>query len=149
MNKLVLTILASVALGTLAFSGIYFWQKDRIDREHDHGSAFEWLSQEFELTAEQSARIEALHQEYFPECEDHCVHYIDTRQTLAKVTHDPDLDDSPEHRAAAQRLTELEKDADKTFIDFVYKVAAEMDPEQSKRYLQKMKGWLEETSSSQ
>ena len=143
MKRLSLTILASLLLGALAYTGVFFWQKGRIDRAHAHGTAFEWLSGEFGLTGEQSASIEALHKEYFPECEDHCVHYTDTRHTLASVTGDPELDDGPEHRAAARRLAELEKEADKRFIDFVYRVAGEMDPQQSKRYLQKMKGWLE------
>ncbi|MFT5109766.1 MAG: hypothetical protein ACI9UA_005416 [Pseudoalteromonas tetraodonis] len=143
MKKLVLTILASVVLGALAYAGIFLWQKGRIDQAHQHETAFEWLSKEFVLTDEQSARIESLHKEYFPECEDHCIHYTDTRETLAKVTNDPGLDNSPEHKAAAERLTNLEKEADKRFIDFVYQVSAEMDQEQSKRYLQKMKGWLE------
>ena len=143
MKRFSLTILASVLLGALAYAGVFFWQKSRIDRVHAHGTAFEWLSSEFELTGEQSASIEALHKEYFPECEDHCVHYTDTRHTLAAVIDDPGLDDSPEHKAAARRLAELEREADKRFIDFVYQVAGEMGPQQSKRYLQKMKAWLE------
>lgn len=143
MRRLILTILCSLALGALAFAACYLWQKNRIDRAHAHATAFEWLSSEFDLSADQSARIETLHHEYFPECEDHCVHYADTRHTLAAVTNDPGLDDSPEHKAAAERLAELEREADKRFIDFIYQVAAEMDPAQSRRYLQKMKGWLE------
>lgn len=143
MKNLLLTILASLLLGAIAFSCIFFWQKSRIDQKHAHATAFEWLSDEFELTAKQRDRVEALHKEYFPECEDHCIHYTDTRHTLAAITNDPELDNSPEHEAAARRLAELEKEADKRFIDFVYAVASEMDPEQSKRYLQKMKGWLE------
>jgi hypothetical protein len=143
MKNLSLTLLASVVLGAIAYAGIFFWQNGRIDREHQHATAFEWLSSEFELSAPQRDRVESLHAEYFPECEDHCVHYTDTRHTLAAVTGDPGLDNSPEHKAAARRLAELEREADKRFIDFVYKVAGEMDPLQSKRYLQKMKGWLE------
>lgn len=143
MKRLYLTILCSLLLGALAFAASFLWQKSRIDRAHSHATAFEWLSSEFGLSADQRARIETLHQEYFPECEDHCIHYTDTRHTLATVTNDPGLDNSPEHRDAAERLAELEREADKRFIDFVYQVAAEMDPEQSQRYLQKMKGWLE------
>ena len=51
--------------------------------------------------------------------------------------------EASERVRVARRLAELEKEADKRFIDFVYKVAGEMDAQQSKRYLQKMKGWLE------
>ena len=79
----------------------------------------------------------------FPECEDHCVHYADTRHTLAAINQDPTLDKNPEHEKAARQLAELEKEADKTFIDFVYRVAGEMSPGQSARYRQRMKGWLE------
>ena len=143
MKRVTLTVVCSLVLGALAFAASYLWQKHRIDRSHAHTTAFEWLSGEFGLSDEQRARIETLHQQYFPECEDHCIHYTDTRQTLAAVTNDPGLDNSPEHQAAAARLAELEKEADKRFIDFIYQVAAEMDPEQSQRYLQKMKAWLE------
>ncbi len=146
MKKLSLTALISVLLGLLAYSAIFLWQKGRIDQLHAHATAAEWLSSEFELDAAQRQRIATLHREYFPECEDHCVHYTDTRHTLATITDDPDLDNSPEHVLAAKKLAELEKEADKRFIDFVYKVAAEMNPAQSKRYLQMMKSWLEHTT---
>ena len=146
MKNLSITLLASLLLGGIAYTCIFFWKKAQIDNAHDHATAFEWLSSEFSLSSEQSGRIEALHKEYFPECEDHCIHYTDTRHTLASITKDPNLDNSKEHAAAARRLTELEREADKRFIDFVYKVAGEMDGEQSRRYLQKMKGWLERTT---
>jgi hypothetical protein len=84
-----------------------------------------------------------LHNDYFPECEDHCVHYADTRHTLAAINRDSSLDRSPQHKEAARRLAELEREADKTFIDFVYRVAGELSSEQSLRYRQRMKGWLE------
>ena len=138
-------ILVSLALGGITFAAFFYWKKSRVDDRHAHMTAFEWFCEEFEITADQRARIEALHTDYFPECEDHCIHYADTRHTLAKINEDPSLDNSPEHREAARRLAELEREADKKFIDFVYKIAAEMDSTQSERYLSQMKGWLKRT----
>ncbi|MEZ5325885.1 MAG: hypothetical protein R3F19_12585 [Verrucomicrobiales bacterium] len=143
MRNLALTILLAALLGGIAYAAIFLWQKSRIDDHHAHLTAFEWFCEEFAVTGEQRAQIEALHKEYFPECEDHCVHYADTQHTLAMITDDPQLDNSPEHEEAARELSQLEKEADKKFIDFVYKIADEMDTAQSKRYLKRMKGWLD------
>jgi len=142
MRNLTVTLIVSLLLGGLAFATIYFWQKKRIDDHNDHLTAFEWFCEEFQVDEHQRVRIEALHTEYFPECRDHCVHYADTRHTLAEITDDPELNKSVEHEDAAKRLAELAKEADKQFIDFVYKIAGEMSPEQSDRYLRRMKGWL-------
>ena len=148
IRKLAIAVLAACLLGGIAFAAIYYWQKSRIDERHAHLSAFDWFCEEFEVSGEQRERIEALHKEYFPECEDHCVHYADTQHTLAVITDDPTLDNSPEHRKAAAELAQLEKEADKKFIDFVYKIAGEMDEAQSKRYLHRMKGWLDRAGGS-
>lgn len=146
MRSLFNTLILSICLGLFVFSGIYFWQKHRIDEHHEHLTTFEWFCEEFEVTPDQRKKIEALHTAYFPECEDHCIHYADTKRTLAHITEDPNLDQAPEHVDAARRLTELEKEADKKFIDFVYSVAAEMSPESSGRYLTRMKSWLDQST---
>jgi hypothetical protein len=143
MRNLLITLLLSALLGGIAYAAIFYWKKGRIDDLHAHTTAFEWFCEEFEVTGDQRAEIEALHQKYFPECEDHCVHYADTRHTLAVITEDPKLDNSPEHEDAARRLAELKKEADKRFIDFVYQIAGELDQAQSDRYLNRMKGWLQ------
>lgn len=148
MRHFALTASLAAVLGGIAYAAIFIWQKHRIDAQHSHMTAFEWFCGEFQVTGEQRTRIENLHKKYFPECEDHCVHYADTRQTLAEITNDPQLDDSPEHRSAAIQLSQLEKEADKKFIDFVYSIAGEMDSEASRRYLQRMKGWLDRAGVS-
>lgn len=142
MRTLATTLVVSLLLGCLAFAAIYFWQKKQIDEHHAHLTAFEWFCEEFDVDQGQRDRIEALHTQYFPECRDHCVHYADTRHTLAEIIDDPELNKSVEHEEAAKRLAELAKEADKQFIDFVYKIAGEMTPDQSERYLRRMKGWL-------
>ncbi len=135
-------LIVALLLGGIAYTAIYFWRKQRIDAHREHLTAFQWFCQEFEVDEAQREKMEALHTAYFPECEDHCVHYADTRQTLAEITRDPDLNNSPEHEHAARRLADLEKEADKRFIDFVYEIATEMEPGHSERYLRRMKGWL-------
>lgn len=146
MRSIFTTLAISLAVGLLAFGAVFLWQKNRIDEHHDHLSAFDWFCEEFDIDDAQRERIEALHIAYFPECEDHCVHYADTKKSLTVITADPDLDKYPEHIEAAGELARLKQEADKKFIDFIYSVAAEMDPESSDRYLQRMKGWLEKTT---
>ena len=146
MRSLGKALLLSGCLGIATYLLVFFWQKHRIDERHEHLTSFEWFAEEFGVTPTQLARIEALHTAYFPACEDHCVHYADTKNTLARITQDPALDQAPEHIAAARRLAELEKEADKEFIDFVYSVAAELNPEASTRYLRRMKSWLDRST---
>lgn len=146
MRSVSLTLFLSLLLGLLAFGIVFVWRKVQIDERHAHITAFEWFCEEFEISPDQRRKIEALHAAHFPECEDHCIHYIDTRQTLARINQDPDLGRSVEHADALRHLTELEKQADQEFIDFVYRVATEMDPASSRRYLHRMKGWLDRSS---
>ena len=146
MRSILATLVISLVVGLLAFGTVFLWQKNRIDEHHDHLSTFDWFCEEFDIDDAHRERIEALHIAYFPECEDHCVHYADTKKTLSEITADPSLDTHPEHVEAAKELARLKKEADKKFIDFIYSVAAEMDPVSSERYLQRMKGWLERTN---
>lgn len=142
MHKILSTLLISLGAGLSTFWAIFTWQKNDIDRHHDHQSSFEWFCEEFEVTAAQCEEIQKLHLEYFPECETHCIHFADTLQTLAEITSDATLDSHLEHVQAAAELVQLQKEADKKFIDFIYKIAAEMDPASGERYLLRMKGWL-------
>jgi len=137
------TFLIALLVGGLVFAATFFWRKHTIDDHFTHLSAFAWFCEEFSVNPEQQSKIEALHQKYFPECEDHCIHYADTRETLAAINQDPRLDRSEAHRAAAERLSQLEQEADQKFIAFIYAVAIEMEPADSERYLSRMKGWLE------
>jgi Heavy-metal resistance len=137
------TVLIALLVGVLVFAATFAWRKHHIDEHIHHLSAFAWFCEEFAVSPAQQTKIEALHREYFPECEDHCIHYADTRETLAKINEDPQLDHSEAHREAAARLVQLEQEADQKFIAFIYAVAAEMDAVESERYLSRMKGWLE------
>jgi len=146
MRSLASTLLLSAILGILAFGSVFFWKKHQIDKHHAHLTAFEWFCEEFDVTEPQKEKIESLHLAYFPECEDHCIHYADTKQTFAHIIKDPELDDDPVHAEASRKRTELDKEAAKKLIDFVYSVAAEMNEDASQEYLQRMKGWLNKSS---
>lgn len=137
------TVLIALLVGFLVFAATFAWRKHHIDEHINHLSAFAWFCEEFAVSPAQQTKIEALHREYFPECEDHCIHYADTRETLAAINEDPDLDYSESHRVAAQRLSDLEQEADQKFIAFIQAVAAEMEPGDSEFYLSRMKLWLE------
>lgn len=137
------TVLIALLVGVLVFVATFSWRKHNIDEHINHLSAFAWFCEEFAVSPAQQTKIEALHREYFPECEDHCIHYADTRETLAAIHEDPDLDHSEAHQAAAQRLSDLEREADQKFIAFIQAVAAEMEPDASELYLSRMKRWLE------
>ena len=143
MKSLRVTIASSILLGGLVYVGLFHWKKARIDQRHAHLTSFEWFCREFHVYGEARDRIASLHQIYFPECEEHCIHYAGTRDVLAAALQDPTLDEDPEHIDAMHRLAHLEKEADKRFIDFIYQVAGEMIPTESSRYRKRMKGWIE------
>ena len=146
MRTLAVTLLLSSIFGLIAFGSVFLWNKHQIDEHHAHMSAFDWFCEEFDIADQERKKIETLHIAYFPECEDHCVHYADTKETLAHIVNDPELNKYPEHAEAARKMALLEQEADKKFIDFIYSVAAEMDETRSQEYLQRMKGWLQKSS---
>ena len=146
MRTIAFTCLLSAILGLLAFGSVYLWNKHQIDEHHAHLSAFDWFCEEFDIADDERKKIEAIHVAYFPECEDHCIHYADTKETMAHIVNDPELDQYPEHAEAARKMARLEQEADKKFIDFIYSVAAEMDETQSQQYLRRMKGWLQKST---
>ncbi len=144
----IVTAALAVAIAAAAYAGVYYVQKRQIAEEHAHLSSFDWFCAEFKVNEPEKKRILKLHEDYFPECEDHCVHYAESKKNLAEIHQDPNHSNNPEHIEALKRLQDQERDADKRFIDFVYAVSREMHPDNGTRYLKRMKRWIHPAGES-
>ena len=89
----------------------------------------EWLTNEFNLNAEQSQQIAALHTAYQPICADHCAAILTAQDRIDAAVNDTDL----ETAEAALRM--LEQTCHESTQAHLQAVAAVMDPAQGKRYL--------------
>jgi len=93
-----------------------------------------WLRNEFALSAEQTTAIDKLNAAYEPVCADHCRRIAQARKQLQALQADPQA--SAAGRAAAEKdwqaLCEQCTTATRVHLEAV---AAQMSPDQGKRYL--------------
>jgi len=141
---LVLALMLAVILSHLVAK----CARQRVDDAHAHLSGFDWFCEEFRIEGEIREKVEALHRAHFPECEEHCVHYADSLETLGMVNEDPDMDGSPEHIAASQAHRELEGKSVEVFRKFIAEVAEVLPPEEADRYLERMGAWANPSKNS-
>ncbi len=94
------------------------------------GEELAWLTREFELTADQAARIQSLHAAYRPVCAQHCAAIERTRTTLA---HAASSEDRTAAEAQLERLVATCHDSTEAHLEAV---AAVMSPDQGRRYLE-------------
>lgn len=139
-----------IALCLLALAGAFLLSqlvarcaRQRVDEAHAHFSGFDWFCQEFGVEGEAREKVEILHRAHFPECEEHCVHYADSIETLGMINEDPDMDGSPEHVAAAEAQRELEGKSVEVFREFIQEVAEVLPPEEAASYLERMGAWAD------
>jgi Spy/CpxP family protein refolding chaperone len=93
-----------------------------------------WLRREFHLTAVQFTRIKALHEAYQPVCANHCSRIMAVQQRLAELEQ-AGARDSPDYAAAQQEWDAVKHECNEVTLQHLHKVAAEMNPDQGRRYL--------------
>ena len=85
-----------------------------------------WLQREFQLTASQTAAVEKLHAAYQPVCSEHCRLIMAARERMAAA---------PDDSAARAEIARLEKICNQATLAHLREVAAQMAPEQGRRFL--------------
>lgn len=108
---------------TLSMSGLHV-------REHD---SLLWVRQEFKLSGEKLARVEALHQAYELICAEHCLAIAESREALtrAQAAHG-----SPAQiAAAAAKVKEVDALCLASTEAHIREVAAVIGGEEGRRYL--------------
>ena len=93
-----------------------------------------WLRREFHLSDAQYARIVALHQAYQPVCADHCRRIGALQQRLAELERSG-AGQSPDYVAAQQAWQDVKLECNRATLLHLQRVAAEMAPDQGRRYL--------------
>lgn len=95
----------------------------------------EWLRREFGLTDTQFAKIADLHDAYGPVCGAMCERIVAANQRLeALIAANRQV--TPEVEAALGEAATVRQDCNAALLRHAYAVAAEMSPENGKRYLE-------------
>lgn len=104
-----------------------------------------WLKTEFKLSDEQIAAIKKIRADYGPECAHHCSKISSAREKLseARKTHGPG---SPAFAAAERELAAITEECAKASHGHLAAIAAQMPPEQGRRYLEMVGPKLIDTS---
>lgn len=133
-------LLLGLALGTAAFSGVYYLgtaSGRHLLKEPQPELA--WLKQEFNLGEAEFSRVVQLHEAYLPQCAERCRHLEELTRKLegllgknAAVT--PELQELLLERARTRAVCEAE------MLKHFLEVSRSMPPEQGRRYL----AWVEQ-----
>ena len=98
-----------------------------------------WLKQEFNLTPEEFARIEQLHQAYLPDCTEMC-RRIDKQNRRIRELVSESEEVTAEIRAALVESAQLRARCEERMLQHFYQVSQNMPEEQGERYLR----WVKE-----
>ena len=93
-----------------------------------------WLRKEYHLTPEQFAKVQQMHADYRPTCEQMCMRIAASREKVdALIAAHQTV--TPETAAALQEWALLQNECRVAMLRHVYAVSAEMSPEDGKRYV--------------
>jgi len=121
MKNLLLTIGLVLALCGLSYGAFYVLSREpaEVREAMSEGDAMLWLRAEFQLTDEQYAAIQRLHDDYFVECSVHCAMIVEAR----------------EQGDSAEEVARLEAICERSIEAHCRKVAAQMSAKEGERYL--------------
>src|SRR5690554_2465690 len=83
MKNWILLMILAAGIGLSAFGGYYAWRSP--SAPEGMAGELEWLQKEFDLNAEQFARVEELHAEYQPICDVMCERVIQAQESLDRT----------------------------------------------------------------
>ena len=128
MNRFGLALVFAIVAGLAAFAITRHVQASKTLDE------MTWLKEEFHLTPEQTVAIARLHQAYEPLCADHCRKIMETQERLATLENQG-KQSSAEYTTLHANWMSLCRECTDATQKHLERVAAEMSPEQGKRYL--------------
>jgi hypothetical protein len=97
----------------------------------------DWLQNWLRLDAEQFQKVKALHVAYLPKCEDLCHRvYLSNEDILTLSERSTSVD--AKIRSAMDERARLAVECQQTLLEHVYRTAACLRPEQSRKYLDLM-----------
>ena len=137
MKRLLLAIVPALLIGALAF-GLCYHFATRPMRQLADEDGIAWLAQEFHLSAEQTARVQKLHDDYDPRCEEMCRKVVATNARLERMISEH-REVTPEMETALRESAELQAACRREMLTYIYAVAAVMSDAERGRYLALMK----------
>lgn len=137
MKRLLLSIVPALLIGALAF-GLCYYFATRPMRQIADESGIAWLAQEFHLSTEQAARVQKLHDDYDPRCEEMCRKVVATNARLERMISER-REVTPEMEAALRETAELQAACRREMLIYIYAVAGMLPEGERERYLALMK----------
>ncbi|MDL5046237.1 hypothetical protein QQ054_09340 [Oscillatoria amoena NRMC-F 0135] len=139
MKKILILILILLCAGGVAYWLTYSvsLQKKQSFFQADEDKTLAWLKKEFGLTPGQFARVKTLHEEYLPICQELCGKVNASNQKVRELM-ERSSGMNGELSQALDENAAVRAESRRQMLRHVYAVAAEMDAEQSRRYLAMM-----------
>ena len=106
-------------------------------RNHSSAQQLGWLRQEYHLSDAQFERMAQLHADYAPRCAAMCQRVGVQRDRLSALIQEARTT-TPEVAEALQKTAALEAECRQATLAHIYTVAAEMPPEEGRRYVAAM-----------
>ena len=140
MKKYLFILLVALG-GAFAANRVYYGCATRAERAmfKQAGGEMEWLRREYHLTDAQFSRIQEMHREYRPKCDQLCGRIAEANARLDQLIA-TNKAVTPEVAAALKDAATVQEECHQAMLGHVYAVSAEMSPEDGVRYLQMMKG---------
>jgi hypothetical protein len=137
--RLLVALLGATAVAAVTFCGIsFFATRDLSQMATSPGGELEWLRREFHLSDAQFQKIEALQSAYAPVCNQMCEKIMSANANLDRLLSEHQ-EMTPEVEAAVRQAGSVQYDCRVQMLAHIYKVAAQMNPDDGQRYLRLMK----------
>lgn len=120
----------AMAAGCLAYVCFHRPLPDSVAHAHD---SLAWVREEFKLSPEKMAQVEAMHESYELVCADHCQAIADSRKELQRVR-DSHASEA-EIAAAMTRVTSVDAQCIASTQKHIREIAAVIGGEDGRRYL--------------
>jgi len=100
-----------------------------------HGSELSWMKDEFGLNDEEFSKIERLHNDYVPRCDELCCRIAASAEKVKGLAED--ADSMNENLAAAlQEYEQTRFECQKALLEHLYETARCMPPDKGKQFLE-------------
>lgn len=134
MRKLFAILVLGIVGGVLSFAWVRGHRAGAAEElVKQDGSDIAWLRMEFDLSDEQFAAIEQVHDDYRPLCARHCAAIIDAASEIRELEESGAGAD--ELAAAKQAVADLESVCNAATREHLHKVAALMSADDGRRFL--------------
>jgi hypothetical protein len=136
---LVVILIAALAVGATAFYACNFLAtRDLRTMAQAPNGELEWLRREFHLSDAQFKNIEGLQTAYAPVCDAMCQRIMEANSKVDRLVSE-NREVTPELKAAIREAGIVQQDCRTQMLAHIYRVSAQMNPEEGQRYLRMMK----------